>query len=142
MQSNLSNAYDRWHFWISICCDIGQVCSTEISVYFHHWNRFHFSCTLWLLYGYTAGNSTIMTVNAIGGALQFAYALVYLRFTPDKVNSSSFFFSKQFLNFNRLWFVSLRTHVWWLELLCSYRLLQCIFKHFFKIIKQLSYMLV
>lgn len=42
------------------------------------------NCTLWFLYGYTSSNSTIMTVNAIGATFQLSYALIYLRFTPDK----------------------------------------------------------
>ncbi len=44
------------------------------------------SCTLWLLYGYAANNSTIIIVNFIGASLQMVYALVYLRYTPDQVN--------------------------------------------------------
>lgn len=49
--------------------------------------RFFFvsSCTLWLLYGYTANNSTIVIVNFIGASLQMLYALTYLRYTPDRV---------------------------------------------------------
>lgn len=46
---------------------------------------FHSSCTLWLLYGYTAGISTIVIVNFIGASLQLLYALTYLRYTPDQV---------------------------------------------------------
>jgi solute carrier family 50 protein (sugar transporter) len=42
------------------------------------------NCTLWLLYGYTANNSTIMIVNFIGASLQMLYALTYLRYTPDR----------------------------------------------------------
>jgi len=42
------------------------------------------NCTLWLLYGYTANNSTIMIVNFIGATLQMFYALTYLRYTPDR----------------------------------------------------------
>ena len=44
------------------------------------------SCTLWLLYGYSANNSAIMTTNFIGASLQMLYALTYLRYTPDKVD--------------------------------------------------------
>jgi len=47
--------------------------------------KIDFSCTLWLLYGYTANISTIIIVNFIGASLQLAYALAYLRFTPDRV---------------------------------------------------------
>ena len=46
---------------------------------------FDSSCTLWLLYGYTGGNSTIVIVNFIGASLQMLYALTYLRYTPDRV---------------------------------------------------------
>jgi hypothetical protein len=46
------------------------------------------SCTLWLLYGYEKSNGTIVIVNFIGAALQLLYALVYLRYTSDKVNRS------------------------------------------------------
>jgi len=42
------------------------------------------NCTLWLLYGYNANNSTIMIVNFIGATLQMLYALTYLRYTPDR----------------------------------------------------------
>ena len=44
------------------------------------------SCTLWVLYGYTANISTIIIVNFIGATLQMLYALTYLRYTPDRVN--------------------------------------------------------
>jgi len=42
------------------------------------------NCTLWLIYGYSANNSTIMIVNFIGASLQMLYALTYLRYTPDR----------------------------------------------------------
>jgi len=44
------------------------------------------NCSLWLLYGYTANNSTIMIVNFIGATLQLVYALIYLRYTPDQTS--------------------------------------------------------
>jgi len=42
------------------------------------------NCTLWLLYGYSANNSTIVIVNFIGASLQMLYALTYLRYTSDR----------------------------------------------------------
>ncbi|CAF3389596.1 unnamed protein product [Rotaria socialis] len=42
------------------------------------------NCTLWLLYGYAANNSTIMIVNFIGASLQMLYALIYLQYTADR----------------------------------------------------------
>jgi len=44
------------------------------------------NCTLWLLYGYSANISTIVIVNFIGASLQLTYALVYLRYTPDRTS--------------------------------------------------------
>jgi len=51
------------------------------------WKSFYLSsCTLWLLYGYSANISTIVIVNFIGASLEMLYALTYLRYTPDRVN--------------------------------------------------------
>jgi len=44
------------------------------------------NCTLWLLYGYAASNSTLIIVNFIGASLQMCYALTYLRYTPDRAS--------------------------------------------------------
>ncbi|CAF0995940.1 unnamed protein product [Rotaria sordida] len=44
------------------------------------------NCTLWLLYGYSANNSTIIIVNFIGSSLQMIYALVYLQYTSDRTS--------------------------------------------------------
>ncbi|CAF2634456.1 unnamed protein product [Rotaria sp. Silwood2] len=44
------------------------------------------NCTLWLLYGYSADNSTIIIVNFIGATLQMLYALVYLQYTSDRTS--------------------------------------------------------
>jgi len=44
------------------------------------------NCTLWLLYGYSANNSTIIIVNLIGVILQTCYTLFYLRYTPDRTS--------------------------------------------------------